>query len=600
MAMLTDNIKKIISWLRSVFLENIARWLVFGLLVGIVAGLASSAFYYLLQMARHYTFHVLAGYNTPSPAGEQLFEAAPDLLFRPLVFFLLPVLGGLISGWIVYRFAPEAEGHGTDAMIDAFHNQKGNIRARVPLVKGLASIVTLASGGSAGREGPIAQIGAGLGSAVGRLLKLNDKERRILLLAGCGGGLAAIFRAPLGGALTAIEILYREDMETEALIPTVVSSIVAYIIFTHFFGNSPIFFFPEYTFADPRELIFYILLGLISIPAGILFIKVFYGVKERIFEPLKVPRYIKPALGGIVVGLIGLIFPQVYGDGWGWIQLAILGKLSIGLMLAIALVKIVATSFTISSGGSGGVFGPTLFIGGMLGGVVGFTANYFFPGIVTQPEAYVVVGMASFFAGVASAPIGTLLMCSEMTRGYGLIAPLMLVSIIAILFTRKHSIYKKQLQSKMQSPAHIADFTVDLFAETYVKDFYKPENVTPVQTTTTYSQLKNIFAQSSAECFPVYDNQGVLIGSVNWDHARAIVFEEGLEKLLIAQDLMAPLQTVTPGNNFYEALMKFMETNAEELLVVNADNPNIVLGVLRHDDLIAAYHTELTRRKNSS
>jgi CIC family chloride channel protein len=267
-------------------------------------------------------------------------------------------------------------------------------------------------------------------------------------------------------------------------------------------------------------------------------------------------------------------------------------------MIAIALAKIIATSFTISSGGSGGVFGPTLFIGGMIGGTVGFSAHHFFPQIVTQPEAFVVVGMASFFAGVASAPIGTLLMCSEMTRGYGLIAPLMLVSIIAILFTRRHSIYRKQVQSKLQSPAHTADFTVNLFAETQVKDFYKPEKVTPVRETTSYGQLKKIFAASNVECFPVYNRDDVLIGVVNWDHARSIVFEEGLEDLVIAQDLMAPLQTMTPEDNFYDALMKFMETNAEELLVVSPDEPGLVLGVLRHDDLIAAYQSELNRRKN--
>ena len=168
--MVTNQMKKIIRWLHSVFLDNIARWLVFGVLVGIVAGLASSGFYYLLQLARHYSFHLFAGYAAPAPAGEQMFEAGVGMVFRPLVFFLLPVLGGLVSGLIVYRFAPEAEGHGTDAMIDAFHNQKGHIRTRVPFVKGLASIVTLASGGSAGREGPIAQIGAGIGSAIGRLL----------------------------------------------------------------------------------------------------------------------------------------------------------------------------------------------------------------------------------------------------------------------------------------------------------------------------------------------------------------------------------------------------------------------------------------------
>lgn len=256
--MVSDKLNKFFRWLNGIFLENIARWLVFGLLVGIVSGLAAAGFYYLLQLARHYAFHLLAGYAAPAPAGEQLFEAGKNLIFRPLIFFILPVLGGLISGWIVYRFAPEAEGHGTDAMIDAFHNQKGHIRTRVPLVKGLASIMTLATGGSAGREGPIAQIGAGIGSTVGRLLKLSDKERRILLLAGCGGGLAAIFRAPLGAALTSIEILYKEDMETEALVPTVVSSIVAYIIFTYFFGHSPIFLLSRiYVFRSPRTYFLY-------------------------------------------------------------------------------------------------------------------------------------------------------------------------------------------------------------------------------------------------------------------------------------------------------------------------------------------------------
>lgn len=598
--MAANKFKQILRWLRVFFLENITRWLVFGLLVGIVSGLAASGFYYLLQAGRFLFFPVVAGYAMPEAAGDHLFEATKTLItFRPWIFFFLPALGGLLCGWIVYKFAPETEGHGTDLMIDTFHNHKGRIHPKVTLTKGLASLAILATGGSAGRQGPIAHIGAGIGSAIGNLLKLSDRERRILLVAGCGGGLSAIFRAPLGGALTAIEILYKEDMETEALIPTVVSSITAYIVFTYFFGNAPIFFFPEYVFSDPRELIFYILLGIICVPAGILFIKVFHGARERIFTPMKIPRYLKPALGGLGVGLIGLIFPQVYGDGWGWIQLAILGKMGIGLMIGVALAKIVATAFTISSGGSGGVFGPTLFIGGMIGGAVGLASHHFFPHIVAQPEAFIVVGMASFFAGVTSAPIGTLLMCSEMTQGYGLIAPLMLVSIIAILFTRKRSIYTKQVRSKSESPAHTADFTVNLFAETRVKDFYKPEIVTPIRTTTSYGQLKKIFSASNVECFPVYDKDDALIGVVNWNHARSIVFEEGLEDLIIAQDMMTQPQTVIPEDNFYDALMKFMETGAEELLVVDPHDSNLVLGVLRHDDLITAYNAELNRRKNN-
>ena len=587
------------DWLHGIFLKNIARWLVFGLLVGILSGLAASGFYYLLHLARHFCLHLLAGYAIPAPAGEQLFSAGVNLDFRPFVFFILPACGGLLCGWIIYRFAPETAGAGTDAMIDAFHNKKGQIRTRVPFVKTITSLLTLASGGSGGRQGPIAQIGAGIGSTVARLLKLNDKERRILLVAGCAGGLSAIFRAPLGGAITSIEILYKEDWETEALVPAVVSSITAYIIFTSIFGNSPIFFFPEYTFSDPRELIFYVLLGFICIPAGILFIKVFHSVKDRVFIPLNIPNYYKPAIGGLVVGFIGVAFPQVYGDGWEWIQMAILGKMGIGLMIALVLMKIIATSFTISSGGSGGIFGPTLFIGAMIGGALGFSANYFFPEIVTHPGAYVVVGMSAFFAGVANAPIGTLLMCSEMTRGYGLIAPLMLVSIIAILFTRKHSILTKQVQSRFHSPSHTADFTINIFAETLVKDFYQQAQVRPIKITTTYGQLKNIFSESHIKCFPVYNDNDMLIGALNWEHARSIVFAEGLEDLIIAQDMMVDAQTITPDNNFYDALIKFMDTKVEELLVVNTHDANKVLGVLRYSDLIASYHSELNRRKNS-
>lgn len=597
--MVSNKLNLIYRWLRGFFLENITRWLVFGLLVGLASGLAASAFYYLLQTGRHLLFHLLAGYAMPDAAGDHLFDAALSATFRPWLFFLLPTIGGLICGWITYRFAPQTQGQGTDLMIDTFHNYKGNMPSRVTFIQGLTSLVILSTGGSAGRQGPIAHLGAGIGSAIGRLLKLSDRERRILLLAGCGGGLSAIFRAPLGGALTAIEILYKEDMETEALIPTVVSSITAYIVFTYFFGNTPIFNFPAYTFSDPRELFFYVFLGLLCVPAGILFIRMFHAVRDRIFVPLKIPRYLKPALGGLAVGLIGLLYPQVYGDGWGWIQLAILGKLGIGVMIGLILAKMIATSFTISSGGTGGVFGPTLFIGGMIGGAVGLAASMLFPEIVEHPGAYVVVGMGAFFAGVANAPIGTLLMCSEMTQGYGLIAPLMLVSIIAILFTRKHSIYRKQVISKWHSPAHTADFTVNLFAETRVHDFYKPQNVTPIRETTSYGQLKKIFAASNVECYPVYNDDHLLIGAVNWDHARSIVFEEGLEELVIAQDLMTPAQTITPDDNFYDALMKFMDTGVEELLVVSPDDPNLVLGILRHDDLIAAYQSEFSRRKNT-
>ena len=246
-------VNRLLNWLKTIPHKNVVRWLWLGITVGVVSGLAAVAFFYLLGLAKHFTFYFLAGYVVPTPEGEKIFESASGLQFRRWLFFMLPVVGGLVSGLLVYLFAPEAEGHGTDAMIDAFHNKRGKIRQRVPFIKAAATIVTLATGGSAGREGPIAQIGAGFGSMIATLFNLSERERRNLLLAGCGGGLAAIFRAPLGSAITSIEVLYREDFETEALIPTIISSITAYIIFAELFGFRTIFYFPGYSLLRPER-----------------------------------------------------------------------------------------------------------------------------------------------------------------------------------------------------------------------------------------------------------------------------------------------------------------------------------------------------------
>jgi CIC family chloride channel protein len=234
----------------------------------------------------------------------------------------------------------------------------------------------------------------------------------------------------------------------------------------------------------------------------------------------------------------------------------------------------------------------------MIGGVIGFLANHFFPQIIAHPGAFVVVGMAAFFAGVANAPIGSLLMCSEMTEGYGLIVPLMLVSMIALLFTRRYSIYEKQVQSRLHSPAHIGDFTINVLADMKVDKFFIPKTIPSIARTTPYGELKKIFISSVNDCYPVSDESGEIIGCINWHHARPIVFEHGLESLLIAQDLMiTPSATLAPEDTLYEALIKFLNTDQREVLIVSSENPNEVIGVLRHDDLIHAYNKEILRRK---
>ena len=256
------------SFIRYLRQHAVSRWMFYSVLIGFVAALGAAAFFFSLEWLKYFVLDYLAGYPVEPPAGEHLVHGMPHGTPIPWILFLAPAVGGLISGFIVYTWAPEAEGHGTDAMIDAFHNKQGEIRTRVPYVKSVASVVTLATGGSAGREGPIAQIGAGFGSWLGRVFNLDSKERRILMLAGCAGGLGAIFRAPLGAAITSIEVLYTEDFETEAIIPCVMSSVVAYSVFTFIFGYQPIFATPTLIFSDPRELLLYAVLGLVCVPVG--------------------------------------------------------------------------------------------------------------------------------------------------------------------------------------------------------------------------------------------------------------------------------------------------------------------------------------------
>lgn len=581
-------------------LRSAGKWVMYGLVVGIVSGLGAAAFFYALQWAEFQTFENLVNLEVPQPAGERLFtkensgaEKEPPIRW---LFFVLPIVGGLLSGLIVYTFAPEAEGHGTDAMIEAFHHKQGQIRGRVPFVKALATIITLASGGSAGREGPIAQIGAGFGSWLGRTLKLNAHDRRILLLAGTAGGLGAIFRAPLGGALTAIEVLYKEDMESEALIPSVISSVTAYAIFSSIFGYAKIFSIPNFVFRDPTELIFYATLGLICVPVGIFYIKFFYGIRDRFFRPMRIPRHFKPMIGGLGVGIIGLFLPQVLGGGWGQIQLALLGKISLGMLLLIMLGKILSTSFTISSGGSGGVFGPTLFIGGMLGGAFGLAANQLFPEIVTQPGAYVLVGMVAFFAGVANAPIGALLMICEMTGGYNLLPPLMLVSVIALLFTRRWSIYEKQVNDKFASPAHIGDLTMDILADMKVSQAIRTElSFLPIEASMRFAEFQKLIADTQQNYFPVFD-QGRLVGALSLKHARSVIFDNSLADVVIVSDMMSQPVVTTPETDLHEALLQFMESGQSQILVVDPKDPDIILGYLRHEDVIGAYHSEILLR----
>jgi CIC family chloride channel protein len=581
--------------------ESPTRWLWFGVGTGIFSGLAAALFFVALDTATRLSFADLARYAPPTPPGDQWLETAPPPAPpRRLLLVLLPALGGLVSGLLVFRFAPEAKGHGIDEMIRSFHRGQGMIRTRVPLVKGLATIATLATGGSAGKEGPIAQIGAGIGSFLAVRLGLSARDRRILLLAGAAGGLGAIFRAPLGSAITAIEILYREDFESDALIPCVISSVTAYVLFVTLIGGARIFAVPDLPLVMPREVPGFLLLALLTVPVGHLYIRLFYGMRDRLFGRLRLPRFALPMLGGLGVGAIGWFLPEVLGVGWGWIQQALDGRLAWQTMAFVAAGKIVATCLTIGSGASGGVFGPTLFIGGMMGGVVGFAGSALAPDLFPHPEAYVLVGMGSFFAGVASAPIGAMLMVAEMTGGYALLPPLMLASVVAILLMRHTSIYESQVDDQFQSPAHAGELTVNVLEEMRVADVFERSREIPVVPPDRgFQAVRDLVLASRDATVPVVAESGRLVGLITAEQIRPVMDETHLDRFVVAGDVAAPAVCVRPEDNLFHAHELFRASGCPKLPVVEpGDGPHpAIVGMLGYRDMMHAYGRELARRR---
>jgi CIC family chloride channel protein len=614
MSLLSQFVNYWLDFVRSYRSVTAFRWLVIGTLVGVLSGLVAVGFFWLVEVGKFVIQHNLAGIVSPEPAGEGIFHG-PAGEFRPWVIPIFTTGTGLFTGWLVNKYIPETiDGgtDGTDATINAFHNQGGIVRARVAIIRGLCSVLTIASGGSAGREGPITQMGAGVGSWLAKVFDFSAKERRLLLLAGAAGGLGAIFRAPLGGALTAVEVIYREDFEAEAILPSVMSSVVSYSIFTFFFGTDPIFGIPRFSFHDPRELFFYALLAFVCAAAGWMYIRTFYFVKYHVFFPLreKLGLIWSMGIGGLAMGIIGILYPYTATDGmitggllsggYGWLELAILGQIPALGMCYIIVGKTLATSVTIGSGMSGGMFAPALFVGGMSGGLVGKFGHAYFPDIVTQPGAYILVGMAAFFAGVANAPIGPLIMVTELTQGYGLLAPLMLASALCLVLSRNYSLYEHQVENKFDSPAHAEDATINVLEQMHVTDFYNPGDVIVLQESTTLKELTDVIANSSQLYFPVKRADGWYSGMVSIHNVRSWMFDEGLHDLVVVRDLMSRPVYVRPDYDLYQALLRFVNTDYGQIPVVSQTDTSDIIGLINRDDVFQAYAEAIAEVKGAA
>ncbi|MFC1554931.1 chloride channel protein, partial [candidate division KSB1 bacterium] len=563
-------------------------------------------FYWLLNMSQYFFLDNLMGYRPMGPIGEPPLLGETDTPFKPNLFFVIPALGGLLSGLIVFWLAPEAEGHGTDAAIETFHKKQGIVRSRVPLIKIIASALTIGTGGSAGREGPIAQIGSGFGSMLGQWLGLSPQDRRILMVAGMGAGIGAIFHAPLAGALFASEVLYREtEFEYEVLVPTTIASTIAYGVFNTQFGWNPLFETPDFRFDNPAQLIPYTVLAIVVAFAAKYFTKIFYYIRG-LFQKIPGPPHLKPMYGGFLVGIIGYFLPEAIrtgaiGTGYGIIQQGLDmpdSTLTIQVLLLVAVAKMFTTSFSVGSGGSGGVFGPSVVIGGALGGAVGLIFMNYFGQFHVPPGACVIVGMAGFFAAAAKTPISMIIMVSEMTENYFLLVPAMWVNVIAFFVNRKTTLYESQIPTRLDSPAHLGNFMEEILRQLQVRDAVihtKVSQIPLVRPDTNLMNLLDLLATTDAQCYPVIDPEDDLIGMVDIREVRMAYNEKQLATLVIAQDFLQEAVTITMHDSLFTALQKQHEHNVRDLIVVDLENPKKVTGILSSNDIISEYDREIKK-----
>ncbi len=585
-----------------------ARWsrrVALGILVGAMGGLAAVAMEWGLEH------------------GSELIirRFAPDLSQPKIaegnwVVLLLPVLGGLASGLFVQVLFREPTGHGTDLYVRAFHQRMGELPLKGPAVKGAAAVGVISCGGSAGPEGPIAALGAALGSSVGRIFNLTPQERRILLVAGCGAGVGAIFRCPLGGALFATSVLYREEeFEADAIVPAFVSSVVAYSVFIEFFGRQPYMLYHDPSgpllFNSAIELFPYALLGPICGLVSILLTVCMQFVDQKIRPRSPLPVWLTPAAGGLVVGAIACLLPQVMDGRYefvlnsmkGFSDLPVSAWWWVGLFGAILVAKCFATAFTVGSGASGGILGPAVFLGGVSGAFLGALLHVLWPQVLLDNpqlrEALIPVGMGGVLAAGMRTPLAAIVMVSEMTGSYGLIVPLMVVCMSAYVVGRAWGLNPEQVRSSADSPAHAADAILHLLEAWKVRDIMQKDWPHTVSPATSLPELVSRIAPGTRPVFAVAQGRE-LRGMISLPDLHRFIDQPGMAEAIIAVDMMTEeLMTVSPEQDGYEALEALRRSGHDVLPVVSDDPSRRWLGMLTRERIFEALKTRIGETQKS-
>jgi len=507
---------------------------------------------------------------------------------------LIPAVGGLIVGPIIYFFAPEAKGHGVPEVMESVAMHSGAMRPRLVLIKALASGITIGTGGSVGREGPIVQIGSAIGSVIGQWLRVSGARLRTLAACGAAAGIAATFNAPIAGALFAVEVILG-DFGVTQFSPIVISSVMATVVSRHFLGDFPAFDVPPHELVSAWELIIYGVLGVVAAGVALAFIRLLYGT-EDLFERLPLRGWMQPVLGGLIVGALAIGFPEILGVGYEATNAALWGRLGLGVLAALIPLKLLATSVTIGSGGSGGIFAPSLFLGAMTGGLVGNLANLWFPAVTGSHGAYALVGMGAVVAGATHAPITAILIIFELTADYKLILPLMAACIVSTLITtrfRKGSIYTTKLLRRGLDIHRGQE--LNLLKSLRVADVMS-EDVATVSENESLGALLQALSGTRQNMMYVVDGEGRLIGAIDPPELRdAASHAPLLSELLVARELAVDdTPTAAPDQNLDVVSRLFKGRSVSELPVVDEDG--VLLGVISRGHLIEAYNQELLKR----
>jgi chloride channel protein, CIC family len=537
------------------------------------------------------------------------------------VFILAPLIGGLLAGPLIHYFAQEAKGHGVPEVMQAIALRGGRIRPRVVVAKVIASALCIGSGGSAGREGPIVQVGSALGSAIGQWLRFSEARIRNLVACGAAAGIAATFNAPIAAVIFSMEIILGE-LHLGDLGNVVISAVTASTVARVFLGDRPAFTIPRYAMQTPWEVLWYVLLGVFSAFIAVGFIRMLYWFEDR-FDAWRFPDALKPAIGGFLLGVLAFFYPvllgmgplspgearlglplsanipHVFGSGFAVIEGALLGQLSFVLLFALILLKPLATSLTLGSGNSGGVFAPSLFTGAMLGGAFGLTVEYFAPGTTAGPGAFAIVGMAAVFAGAARAPFTAILIVFEMTDDYRLIVPLMAAVIVSMLVAERlhrESIYTLKLTRRGIHLRRGRD--VDVMESVRVDEVMLRQPVT-VPADFPISSLADEFIRTGRHGFAVLNEDGSLFGVVSLEDYRQITVEETASpgKLIVRDIATQDVETVFPDESVGVAMRRMAPRDLSRLPVVARDDPRHLLGVIRRQDIVRAYEVGVLRRE---